>query len=735
MPSLTAHHALVPETALASAVLRERRDPPIANARQGGLDIEVRLDQGSVWVVMQRGNAGGLALRMPVFNPDPQCRRVRKAGTLAAVEWRGSLGTARLEVSGDPFGLEQVRATLQFTPARDLALEWVPRDLVPFNGAGDAAATKGLIEAAQRKLNTGLLYFTLERPAFGKVLYLQNLTALNDYFNLTGSKPENAVSGQWPDLGYRPPVNPDTGNAILPKGKTIALYDTLLSIRGYPQNEEADSAWQFLDMLGGAYPLLAPPQPTFHDWRERAERTVHDLARGRDTRVRHYGHTYFHPYTASEYPDVMVQLSLASALADWGRWRGNKHPLVERIMAGIGKFYDTDLKTLRRYLPNVGKDKDADAVDSWYMYHPLLNLSNLAIGGDETARDLFLKSIDYGIKAAQHFKYKWPIMYKIDDFSVITDVAEADRRGQTDVGGIYAWVMLQAFELTHDDRFLAEAERAIEAAQGMRFDLNYQANLTAWGAAACIRLWRITNRKAHLTQSYVYIASFFHNCQLWKSEIGMARHWTNFLGVTCLQDAPYMAAYECFDSYAAFERFLDYGGPDLIPSVKLLVGEFCRYALDRAWYYYPDALPAEALATEIRNGHIDSSLSFPLEDLYPDGQKAGQVGQEIYGGGAAMIFATRTLHRIEGAPFLLFCDSFVRALQHLDGHTVSLKIDGHEQGPVRLALLIKGKRRSKLAPRLWTVTGEPLSFEKVDGRFEAWVPANVALYLAWEDGS
>ncbi|WP_156135830.1 hypothetical protein, partial [Novosphingobium subterraneum] len=25
------------------------------------------------------------------------------------------------------------------------------------------------------------------------------------------------------------------------------------------------------------------------------------------------------------------------------------------------------------------------------------------------------------------------------------------------------------------------------------------------------------------------------------------------LGVTCLQDAPYMAAYECFDSYSAFE--------------------------------------------------------------------------------------------------------------------------------------------------------------------------------------
>ncbi|MEL0209325.1 MAG: hypothetical protein VW891_01790, partial [Novosphingobium sp.] len=117
--------------------------------------------------------------------------------------------------------------------------------------------------------------------------------------------------------------------------------------------------------------------------------------------------------------------------------------------------------------------------------------------------------------------------------------------------------MLQAFELTLERRFVDEAIAAIEAAKGMRFDLNYQANLTAWGAAACVRLWRITDRKDFLKQSYVYLASFFHNAQIWNSDIGMARHWRNFLGVTCLQDAPYMAAYECFDSYSAFERYLD----------------------------------------------------------------------------------------------------------------------------------------------------------------------------------
>jgi hypothetical protein len=604
---------------------------------------------------------------------------------------------------------------------------------VPFDTTGDPLATEGVIEATQRKLNTGLLYFSLKRPQFGKVLYVQNLTALNDYFNATGSKPESAVAGEWPELGYRPPRNPETDEAVLPAGKTLTLYDTILVVRSYPQHAETDSAWQFLDMLGAVYPWLDPPEPAFRDWCDRSKRTVDDLLHAPEARIEHYGHTYFHAYTASEYPDAMVQLSIASALQEWGRWTGVRHPLEREAITGLDRFYDPELKTLRRYLPNVGPDKDADAVDSWYLYHPMLNLANLALAGDGKARDLFLATIDYGIRAAHHFAYKWPIFYNIRDFSVIQEVAPSDQRGQTDVGGIYAWVMLQAFELTHEERFLAEAERAIQAAEGMRFDLNYQANLTAWGAAACIRLWRITDHKPYLTQSYVYLASFFHNSQMWKSEIGLSRNWTNFMGVTCLEDAPYMAAYECFDSFAAFERYLDYGGPDLIPSVKLLAGEFCRHALDRAWFYYPDALPEEALATEIRNGYIKRELSFPLEDLYPDGQQAGQVGQEIYGSGAAMVFATRSFHPIESAPFLLFCDTFVRAIHRIDEHTISLRLDGHEIVTARLALLPDAEARDRLTAKLSDAHGRPIDLEAREGRLETQVPANISLLLQWRE--
>ena len=62
---------------------------------------------------------------------------------------------------------------------------------------------------------------------------------------------------------------------------------------------------------------------------------------------------------------------------------------------------------------------------------------------------------------------------------------------------------------------------------------------------------------AYIEQSLVFVANFLHNCELWDSQIGHAKHYTNFFGVTCLHDAPYMAAYECFESFAAFEEYLD----------------------------------------------------------------------------------------------------------------------------------------------------------------------------------
>jgi len=703
----------------------------------GGLDAEIKAAPDALYAVLRRPGAGGLALRLAHL-PVPFAVELERprAGEAIRLRVETDLGDYETVVVAHPEALERVRFTTSFTPAAPTTLPYVPRDLYPLDARDDPLGTKGVIEAKQRGLNVAMLYFRMDEPAFGNILYLQNLTSLNPYFRATGSPPKEAVGGEWPELGYLLPTQDagaDPRSTALRAQEQVVLSDAILVLRHRAPSDERDSARHFIQMLGAAYQMLDLPPVQYRDWIDRAEKTARDLAEAEAVTVRHYGHLYVRPYMAAEYPDVMVQMSLIAALHDWGEWVGSPLPLEKELKSGLSRFYDGKLKTLRRYLPNVGDDKDADAIDSWYLYHPLLNLGILALDGDKQAEALFLKSLDYGIKAARHFEYEWPVKYNATNFSVIEEIAPADGRGQTDVGGVYAWVMLQAFELTGDKTFLDEACAAVDAAMGLRFDVNYQANLTAWGAAACMRLWRITNRDVYLEQSYVNLASFFNNCIIWDSQIGYAAHYETFFAVTCLQDAPYMAMYECFDAFVAFERYLNDSGPDLEPAARMLVNEFCKYALSRAWAYYPDALPPEAISDEQRetNGYIDRALSFPLEDLYPDGQPAGQVGQEVYGGGAAFIFATRAFRKIDGAPFLLFCDQFIRAMERTGDRALSITLDGGETCVANLRL-IRLKRRQMPKTTLTTAGGDVLRGSLEDGRIDYHVPSNGRLILTWE---
>ena len=736
--------AVIPEVSAAVLTLKAELGAgsmrELATLTLAGRDVRVMQGRDAVWIIVRRDGLGGVAFRA-AHTPGGVAAvetRVDRARTDLTIAMDSPQGHHMLHVTTQADTLPCLRFTARLNPAAQLLIPFQPRDVYPLGRDDDPLDAHGKVEAAQRGLNSGIVYFHLDEPAFGSVLYFQNLTAMNDWFVATRTTPDTAVGGVWPELGYLPPTPAQTGTPVvdpLPADTEVTVSDAIVVFHDDVARDEQDSALLFLQMQGVAYRLLKLPSTAYRDWVARSERTICDLDTAPEATIRHYGHRYFHPYTATEYPDIMVQMSLLSAIRNFADWKGEPIPLADEIQAGLGKFYDTKLKTMRRYLPNVGKDKDKDAVDSWYLYHPLLNLGHLALDGDAKAKRLFTASLDFAILAARHFDYAWPIQFKVTDFSVIVAARNDDGLGQTDVGGLYAYVMLQAFQLTDDKRDLDEARRAIDAARGMRFELNYQANLTAWGAAACMRLWRVTNEGYYLRQSYVYLASFLHNSALWESRIEGAAHYSNFFGVTCLHDGPYMAIYECFDSFAAFERYLKDSGPDLDPAARMLISEYCKYALHRAWFYYPDALPADILATEIRNGHIDRNLSFPLEDLYHDGQPAGQVGQEIYGAGAAFVFASRAFHRVQDAPFRMFCDHFLMSSERNAGRSLSFRLDGGDGCRARLSL-VRLERQTLPGFVVKTADGDRIRPRHSDGdRADYTLPANGRITVSWEEAA
>ncbi len=714
--------------------------PSLALLKLGERSVEVMAGSDSLWAVIRSGAAaadGGIALRIAhCWGGCTSARRTRKPkGALLALRVESAIGVQTVVLRSDRDTLETLRVTNVLTPAEPLLIPFFPRDVYPLGAGDDPLVAQGRVEAAQRGLNSGLSYFHLDDPHFGSVLYFQNLTALNDYFTATKTKPDGAVGGEWPEIGYLPPTPPQSGTPPtnpLPAGHPVTISDAILVFHDDAACSEQDSARRFLQMLGAVYRQLDAPATQYRDWVWRADKTLHDLKTSTAATIKHYDHIYIHPYTDAEYPDVMVQMSIISALHNYATWQDGKIPFAEELAKGLGKFHDPALGTMRRYLPNVGNDKDKFAVDSWYLYHPLLNLGHLALDGDAQAKRLFTASLDFAIKAGRHFAYAWPIQFKVDSFDVIVEARNDDGLGQTDVGGIYAYVMLQAYELTGDPAYLEEARKAIDAAKDMRFELNYQANLTAWGAAACMRLWRVTNEIYYLRQGYVYLASFFHNAAIWESSIGHAKHYNVFLGVTCLHDAPYMAIFECFDSFAAFERYLRDSGPDLDPAVRLLISEYCKYAIDRAWYYYPDALPSEVLARDgIRNGYIDADLSFPLEDLYVDGQPAGQVGQEIYGAGAAFVFASRAFHNVSDAPFRIFCDHFPVTSERTSNRSLTFGLDGGHAREASFRLIRVGR---KALPKFTLSIGDGPRVRPghvAEDRVDFTIPASGQISLRW----
>lgn len=653
----------------------------------GDYTVSTHHGRDAFWVVVRRPGNGGIALRTyPIMgqNVIVEANRRDDGG-----DWRIETNSGVYRVSLTFLKDNLLRMTSRLVPSEDLLVVFWPRDLYVLDNDDDPRNARGRVEAGQRGLNGGVCYFCLDKPAFGTILYMQNLTAINPFFKDTKTRPDGVVGGEWPELGYQPPSAPNGDSPPvdpLKKGQEYVISDALISLRPACGENEFESARNFVEMLSDIYPYLDKPEPEYRDWIWRADKTLLDLKTSPDVTEMHFGKRYVRPYVAAEYPDSMVQMTVLHSLREYEAWRGQADPFSDELADGMEGFFDTELRTLRRYLKDVGDDKDPDAVDSWYLYHPLMNLARLALKGEAWADNLFRRAVAFTVRAAHHFKYKWPIQYDLTDLSII-EKDRGDGLGQTDVGGFYAYVMLLAHELTRDTTYVAEAKAALKALENNRFELVYQTNLTAWGALACLRLWKMEDDPHYLDQAYVFVAGLMHNCELWDSNIEWAEQYTNFFGVTCLHDGPYMAAYEAFEMFAAFDEALKISDRDLPEQLKLLMCEYRRYALDVLWSFYPDFLPTESLATDIRNGHLDRALSLPLEDVYGDGSQAGQVGQEVYGAGSAFVLASRAYFPCGNAPFRLFCDYPAR-VEPGDGK-VKIKLNGPMglTGRVRLIAL------------------------------------------------
>jgi hypothetical protein len=96
------------------------------------------------------------------------------AGEALRLEVHSAIGKQIVSERASAPDLSVLRVTVQLTPITRLLIPFLPRDLYPLGKGDDPLSGQGKVEAAQRGLNSGQIFFHLDEPAFGSVLYFQN---------------------------------------------------------------------------------------------------------------------------------------------------------------------------------------------------------------------------------------------------------------------------------------------------------------------------------------------------------------------------------------------------------------------------------------------------------------------------------------------------------------------------------------------------------------------------------
>jgi hypothetical protein len=733
-------NAISPWAAAVKNLFNENDLPAIYSQEVAGYVVNAFNFNNAFWLGVSCPKGTQVILR-PAYAPNDQLT----LGTMTrhqdglTINLNAGIGHYQVRLQFPDFEKPIIRYTTTFTARDPLLIPFWPRDMFITAPVERDTEPKGTVLVSQVGTRSGLQYVTLDEPKSGALLYFQNLTALNDYAQATEASLGNVVGGSWPELGLALP--PTLKGKPIPAHQEIVLSDAFVAFSpDYPKDEREQSR-QFLNLLADIYLLIPKPPTEYYSWPAMVDSGLQDLEYSHGCWSHGAGQDYLNAYVA-DYPtppELMVQMAVLLPLIDYNDWCNTDLPAIKKIKNGLNAFYNKELKTVVRFLPALAGELSGDeeqlqpnVMDSWYLHHPLLNLGRMALRGDKQSRQLFLDSLAFTIKVAHHFNYEWPVLYNMQTLEVVKDETQPGKGGEKDVGGLYALVMLHAWQLTKENKYLLEAKKAAKSLHGKGFELFYQANNTAFGANAMLWLYKETKDGQYLDLAYLCLANIFKNFQLWECNYGYAKDYATFFAMFPLNDAPYTAAYEEQEVFAALHNFLLYAeGEDILPAVSLLIPEFLRYILHRAPFYYPPNLPKEMLSDEVKTGQVDHKLWIAIEDIHDGWEQSGTVGQEVYGAGVAFGIIPRHFYKIPDEDFMVYADYPTSDFKYRKGEWVKFTVKGDERLSCRM-LIVKSEK--SVLPVI-TVNGEdgPLkSRQREDGHLEYVLRGNQQIKVTWK---
>lgn len=654
---------------------------PVFSRLLGPYELCGNTSMDSFWITAAFNNKMKIAFRA-LYAPDgPVVGEVISEENAIRCTFTSGIGEFEVNIQFPDKEKPVLHYTTCFRASTPVSVPFWPKDILIINEDPLSSENEGEVYIQQAGLRSGLIYAGIKKPGAGSFLYLQNFSALDDYFSATITSPAGTVGGTWPELGFS---LPPTKDKPLPGEKQYIISDAFIAFDPVLPGDQFAVARQFMDRLADIYIRLPRPAIQYHHYPDMLLKSLNDIENNKGCWSHHAGKSYLNAYVCDykNPPEIMVQLAVLLPLLDYAKWQKEDISLAASLKELLGEFYDKEKGILQRWLPSARDMLDGsephkvpDVMDAWYMYHPLLNLSRIALQGDDSVKELFLASLEFSIKVAHRFNYRWPVFYNTNTLEVIKEETAPGKGGEKDVAGIYAHVMLQAWELTGDKRYLDEAEKAAQSLTQWGFNIMYQSNNTSFAMGALLRLYKITKNDLYLNLSYLCLANLFANVALWQCNYGYLRNFPLFFSLFPLIDAPYVAVYEEQECSAAFHDFLSHANDTpILRSVALLIAEFIRHFTSRAVHYCPPLLPEEMLSEEVRTGEIDRKLWIALEDIHDGWEKSGLVGQEVYGAGLAFGIVPRHYIKSPDGTFMIYVD--YPTAEHYPGDTIKFKVLG-----------------------------------------------------------
>lgn len=630
--------SLVIAAAAQPATTRQRKAGPRPFSIKSG-EFAVSYDHRSGLITIQRAGkslaiatrlAGGDLFRvtLPQFVRDT---RVTKAGNVtrafiaAERDWAKFQGA--IETYPSVPGL--IRFRLDVTTRRPTLIgDSVPEFSFVNSQTGKPAPDHSTVYDQQGGIEAPVVYLYNE-DLDCSLLYLQNLTSLNKYINYVQGDPKYTVKADTEGLGFRRP------QGVVPGGVSFTISDSFLWLSpGRPADDIAYSK-QFMYGVSQIYDRLEKPPTVYTDWpfeiAPQAAKDLMDPINGVSAGSTRLLKAYVGERERSL--ESIVSLDVLIAAKKYAQTFGadaNLARLISDIERGLSYWYvPIEGERIFGNFPYPKREQDA-----WYFIYPLVQATELALDGNDQAKQMVLGSAPKLIEVGRAMDYEFPFM-----LDIVNNKRANDKYREYDTLGGYAYVMLGCYEFTKDVKYLEEAKSAVEHIRGKGFNFTYEPHFTAITLEALAWLHQLTGERHYLDLSYIALANLFAMTWLWEPDYGYAASYNLFMGINPVPNADQVAAFEIHNTWWYLSRFYLRSESALPEHLRKLIAEYLKYQITVGHFTLPRFLPEEALSKTPDWGVIRRDMAIPIEDLKDGFHKSAMVGQEIYGGGEVFRFA------------------------------------------------------------------------------------------------